>query len=125
MEEQINPAVLPQNLPQEPKLHHMKIPAVQKQVQPQVYLKMDEAKEVGTYSNAITIHTTPSELVIDFGYFLPKMNPQDQEVVRLVQRMIVPVVTMQQFSKILTQVLATYTSKPPLQPMPQNNTTQA
>lgn len=43
-------------------------------------LKVDPANEHGVYSNAVSIHVNPGELVIDFGYMLPGSNPATVKV---------------------------------------------
>jgi len=41
----------------------------------QVNLKLPENIEAGVYSNAVSVHVNNNEVIIDFGYIIPNMNP--------------------------------------------------
>ena len=46
----------------------------------EVQIKVDPADEAGHYANAISIHRTKGEVIIDFGYVLPGSDPATVKV---------------------------------------------
>ena len=46
-----------------------------------VQIKYDADNEVGTYSNVVSVHVNKNEMVLDFGYVIPKVDPTTVKIV--------------------------------------------
>lgn len=44
-------------------------------------IKYDADMETGVYSNAASVHLTKNEIVLDFGYVIPNVQPTTLKVV--------------------------------------------
>ncbi len=40
-----------------------------------IHLKVEPDKEQGSYSNAVSVHVTHNEVILDFGYLIPNQSP--------------------------------------------------
>lgn len=65
-------------------------------------LKVDPANEQGVYSNAVSIHVNPGEMVLDFGYMLPGATPA---IVKVASRVNVSHATAKSLMDVLGQAL--------------------
>ncbi len=45
-----------------------------------IQVKMDTALEQGVFSNAVSVHVTGNEVIIDFGFILPNSKPMTVKV---------------------------------------------
>ena len=43
--------------------------------QPQVQLKVSDEQQGGVYANAVSVNLNQSEVILDFGYIIPNVQP--------------------------------------------------
>ncbi len=48
---------------------------------PQIQVKVPESLLSGVYSNAVSVTVNPNEVIVDFGYVLPNVQPTTINVV--------------------------------------------
>ena len=68
----------------------------------EIQVKIDAASEQGNYTNAVSVHATPTELAVDFGYVLPASNPT---TIKVVSRVNMTHSTAESLVKVLTESL--------------------
>ena len=77
----------------------------------QVQLMLDERELRTNFSNAYRIHTTPEEVVLDFGFNMPHPNPQgggQQLLFKVNERIIMSYSNVKRLAASLTQVVRRY-----------------
>lgn len=67
-----------------------------------------EEIKVGVYANAVSLHATANEMVLDFGYMVPNTNPRE---IQIVSRVNVPMRVADSFSQFLQDALASWKQK--------------
>lgn len=65
-------------------------------------IKFDNAIEAGVYSNAVSVSSTKNEMIIDFGYMLPNVDPS---TIKVVSRVNLTHNTAESFLKILSNAV--------------------
>jgi hypothetical protein len=70
--------------------------------QQQFQLKIDPAQEQGIYSNAVSVHVNPNEVIIDFAYLLPNQNPT---TLKLVSRINMPHHIAESFMNVFSNAM--------------------
>jgi hypothetical protein len=73
-----------------------------------IQVKIDAANEQGNYTNAVSVHTSPTELAVDFGYLLPASNPT---TIKVVSRVTMTHSTAESLVKVLTESLENVKTK--------------
>lgn len=76
--------------------------------QPNVQLKIDPAMEQGSYSNAVSIHVNQNEVILDFGYMIPNLNPL---TIKLVGRVNLTHQTAESLMNVLSNALLDWRNK--------------
>ncbi len=74
----------------------------QNQQNQQVQVKLDPALEQGSFSNAVSVHVNPNEVIIDFGYILPNTKPM---TIKVVNRVNLTHQTAESFMKVLSNAM--------------------
>jgi len=69
----------------------------------ELQVKIDATNEQGSYSNAVSVHITPTEMAVDFGYLLPASKPT---TIKVVSRVTMTHSTAESLVKVLTESLA-------------------
>jgi len=69
----------------------------------------DEGDKAGVYSNAVSVHITANEVVLDFGYSVP--NTKDPHEIMITSRVNMNHRAAEQFLNILSNSLADFKSK--------------
>ncbi len=67
-----------------------------------IQVKMDPTLEQGTYSNAVSVHVNQNEVIVDFGYILPNMQPT---TIKVVGRVNLSHQTAESFMRVLSNAL--------------------
>jgi hypothetical protein len=67
-----------------------------------------DAKAAGTYSNAVSVHVNPNEVVLDFAYALPNTNPTE---IQIVQRINLNHRTAESFISVMQNAILDYRNK--------------
>jgi hypothetical protein len=78
------------------------------QGQPNVQLKIDPAMEQGSYSNAVSIHVNQNEVILDFGYMIPNLNPV---TIKLVGRINLTHQTAESLMNVLSNAMLDWRNK--------------
>ena len=65
-------------------------------------IKYDADQETGVYSNAVSVHMKKNEMIMDFGYIIPNVNPA---TIKVVSRVNVSHETAESFLKILSNAI--------------------
>ncbi len=65
-------------------------------------VKYDAAMEAGVFSNAVSVSTNRNEMIIDFGYILPNVNPS---TIKIVSRVNITQRTAESFLKVLSNAV--------------------
>lgn len=65
-------------------------------------VKYDAVTETGVYSNAISVTSKKQEMVIDFGYIIPNINPP---TIKIVSRINVTHETAENLLKMLSNAV--------------------
>ena len=78
------------------------------QPQPNVQLKIDPNMEQGSYSNAVSIHVNKNEVVLDFGYMIPNLNPV---TIKLVGRINLTHQTAESLMNVLSNAMLDWRNK--------------
>ncbi|MFA5829741.1 MAG: DUF3467 domain-containing protein [Candidatus Gracilibacteria bacterium] len=68
----------------------------------QVQVKIDPSLEQGVYSNAVSVHVNSNEIILDFGYIIPNMQPM---TIKVVNRVNLSHQTAESFMKVLSNAL--------------------
>ncbi len=68
----------------------------------QVQVKIDPSLEQGAYSNAVSVHVNSNEVILDFGYIIPNMQPM---TIKVVNRVNLSHQTAESFMKVLSNAL--------------------
>ncbi len=76
--------------------------ANQNQGQQQVQVKIDPSLEQGVYSNAVSVHVNSNEVILDFGYIVPNMQPM---TIKVVNRVNLSHQTAESFMKVLSNAM--------------------
>lgn len=67
-----------------------------------IQVKMDPSLEQGSYSNAVSVHVNQNEVIVDFGYILPNMQPT---TIKVVGRVNLSHQTAESFMRVLSNAL--------------------
>ncbi len=73
----------------------------------------DGVSKAGTYSNAVSVHVNPNEVVIDFGYSVPNTNPPE---IYITSRVNMNHKNAESFLSVLQNALLDYRNKVAQQP---------
>jgi hypothetical protein len=65
-------------------------------------VKYDPAIEAGVFSNAVSVSSNKNEMILDFGYILPNVNPS---TIKIVSRVNLTQRTAESFLKILSNAV--------------------
>jgi hypothetical protein len=76
--------------------------------QQRIQIKFDSAQETGVYSNAVSVHLKKNEMVLDFGYIIPNVNPT---TIKIVSRINITHDTAESFLKILSNAILDWKNK--------------
>ncbi|MCC6643697.1 DUF3467 domain-containing protein [Candidatus Peregrinibacteria bacterium] len=76
--------------------------------QNKINLKMDNESEQGVFSNAISIHVTGNEVILDFGYMMPNMP---ETTVKLVSRVNLTHRTAESLMNVLSNAMLDWRNK--------------
>ncbi len=68
----------------------------------QVQVKIDPSLEQGVYSNAVSVHVNSNEVILDFGYIVPNMQPM---TIKVVNRVNLSHQTAESFMKVLSNAM--------------------
>ncbi len=71
----------------------------------QVAIKIKDENRTGVYSNAVTVNVNQNDVVLDFGYIIPGLNPMTIDVV---SRVNLSHRTAENFLRILQDSLLDY-----------------
>ena len=100
----------------------VEIPAAAKQEQIKFMVEIDNKDVPGIYSNAVSVRAQNQEVVIDFGYIVPKLSAEAQDFIRLIQRVNIPISTAFEFANVLMGTMKQVAFQQQLQqPQPLNN----
>jgi len=81
---------------------------MQENKQQSVNLKIEPALEQGTFSNAISIHVTNNEVILDCGYLLPNQSPM---TIKLVARINMTHQTAESLMNVLSNAMLDWRNK--------------
>ncbi|MFO0780884.1 MAG: DUF3467 domain-containing protein [Candidatus Gracilibacteria bacterium] len=70
--------------------------------QPQVQVKVDPAQEQGVYANAVSVHVNQNEVILDFGYIMPNVQPV---TIKVVDRVNITHQTAESFMNVLSNAM--------------------
>ncbi len=73
-----------------------------------IQVKFDSDQEAGVYSNAISVHLKKNEVVMDFGYIIPNVDPT---TIKVVSRINVTHETAESFLKVLSNAVLDWKNK--------------
>ncbi len=65
-------------------------------------VKYDASMEAGVFSNAVSVSTNRNEMIIDFGYILPNVNPS---TIKIISRVNITQRTAESFLKVLSNAV--------------------
>jgi len=67
-----------------------------------IQVKLDQAQEIGIYSNAVSVHVNKNEMIFDFGYIIPNVKPT---TIKVASRVNLSHETAESFLKILSNAV--------------------
>lgn len=73
-----------------------------------IQVKFDADQETGVYSNAVSVHLKKNEMVLDFGYIIPNLDPT---TIKVVSRINVTHETAESFLKVLSNAVLDWKNK--------------
>ncbi|MFC1655270.1 DUF3467 domain-containing protein [Patescibacteria group bacterium] len=73
-----------------------------------IQVKFDATQEAGVYSNAVSVHLKKNEMVLDFGYIIPNVDPT---TIKVVSRINVTHETAESFLKVLSNAVLDWKNK--------------
>lgn len=76
--------------------------------QPQVQLKVSDEQQGGVYCNAVSVNLNQSEVILDFGYIIPNVQPT---TIKVVSRVNMTHRTAESFLKVLQNAVLDWRNK--------------
>ncbi len=73
-----------------------------------IQVKLDPSLEAGIYSNAVSVHVTVNEVILDFGYILPNIQPT---TIKVVNRVNMSHKTAESFMNVLSNAILDWRNK--------------
>lgn len=83
----------------------VEIPATTKSEPIQFSVQIHPDDVPGMYSNAVSVRVQSQEVVLDFGYIVPKMSENDKDIIQLVKRVNLPIATAGQMARLLMNAM--------------------
>ena len=73
-------------------------------------LRFDKDAESGAYTNAVSVHVTGNEVVLDFAYRMPNVGDQDA-ILKVISRLNMTHTTAESLLRILSDAVLDYKNK--------------
>lgn len=75
---------------------------------PKIQVKIDPEKEGGNYSNAVSVHVNKNEVIVDYGYILPNVQPT---TIKVINRINLSHQTAESFLNVLSNAMLDWRNK--------------